>query len=58
LLSGYTECVLNKTSPQAILTGDDMSSTQDDSMKKTMTYLTVGLFALFFSIIALANAIA
>jgi len=35
-----------------------MSSTQDDSMKKTMIYLTVGLFVLFFSIIALANAIA
>jgi len=35
-----------------------MSSAQDESMKKTMTYLTIGLFALFFSIIALANAIA
>jgi len=35
-----------------------MSSAQDDAMKKTMTYLTVGLFALFFSIIALANTIA
>lgn len=37
---------------------DTMSSTQDDAMKKTMTYLTVGLFAIFFAIIALANAIA
>jgi len=36
---------------------DVMSSTQDDAMKKTMTYLTAGLFALFFSLIALANVI-
>jgi len=30
----------------------------DESMKKTMTYLTVGLFATFLSIIMLANYIA
>ena len=35
-----------------------MSSTTDEALKKTMTYLTIGLFAIFFSIIALANAIA
>ena len=35
-----------------------MSSATDESMKKTMTYLTIGLFAIFFGIIALANVIA
>ena len=32
-------------------------SAADESMKKTMTYLTVGLFVTFLSIIMLANIV-
>ncbi len=34
------------------------SSTTDESMKKTMTILTVAMFALFLGIMFLANSIA
>jgi len=35
----------------------ETTDVKDSKMKRTMTYLMTGLFALFFSIIFLANSI-
>ena len=35
----------------------ETTDAKDSSMKRTMTYLMIGLFGIFFSIIILANSI-